>query len=175
MTDNFLTDTGVDEIVNIVILAGGKFVGRTRLQKTVYLLKICGFFGNFEFEYRHYGPYSEELSNVADLAVIFDYLNEEKKQASWGGIYSIYHTDRELNQPECGEKKKLIDLLSRVNPIELELAATAVYFAKEGIEDPWKETEDRKPDKAEGNRLSGAKKLYSSIRELDLPKPLPEI
>ena len=48
--------------------AGGKLVGRTRLQKVAYLTQLAGFARDFPFEYRHYGPYSEELAEAMEIA-----------------------------------------------------------------------------------------------------------
>lgn len=175
MTDRFLSSSGADEIIDIVATAGGKFVGRTRLQKTVYLLKVGGFGGSFEFEYRHYGPYSEELSDVTTLAVIFGHLEEEKEQTSWGGIYSIYRSDARPTESASDARKRLILEAARANPIELELAATAAFLALEKYVNPWEETAERKPDKADRNRLARAKRLYNRIRQLDLPQSLPDI
>ena len=44
-------------------------MGRTRLQKVAYLTQLAGFAGDFPFEYRHYGPYSEELAEATEIAV----------------------------------------------------------------------------------------------------------
>ena len=46
-------------VTALVNLNGGRIVGKTRLQKTVYLLKECGIDLGFDFDYHHYGPYSE--------------------------------------------------------------------------------------------------------------------
>ena len=53
----------------IVRDAGGRLVGRTRLQKVAYLTQLAGFAGDFPFEYRHYGPYSEDLAEAMEIAV----------------------------------------------------------------------------------------------------------
>lgn len=175
MTDDFMVSIGADEVVDIVATAGGKLVGRTRLQKIAYLLEIGGFGGRFSFEYRHYGPYSEELSQAANLAVIFDYLEEDTETASWGGVYSIYRTASPRRNASADARRQLILKASSANPIELELAATAAFLALEGHDNPWQETKERKPDKVVGGRLKGAKKLYTQFQKLDLPESLPDI
>jgi hypothetical protein len=60
---------------------------------------------------------------------------------------------------------------AEANSVVLELAATAAYFAKNGESDPWKETERRKPDKAEEGRLDEAKKLYAALRGISSKLP----
>jgi uncharacterized protein YwgA len=46
--------------------AGGRIVGRTRLQKVAYLLTVTGLEEGFAFAYKHYGPYSEELATATN-------------------------------------------------------------------------------------------------------------
>ena len=74
----------------IVQDAGGELVGRTRLQKVAFLMQLAGFDQSFSFEYRHYGPYSEDLSEAMDIAVLLGPVDEVERVADWGGRYSIY-------------------------------------------------------------------------------------
>src|SRR5690349_2175915 len=80
----------LERVADIIRDAGGRIVGRTRLQKITYLLEVAGLGEGFSFEYRHYGPYSEDLASAARLAAILDYISEDEQPASWGGRYSIY-------------------------------------------------------------------------------------
>lgn len=50
-------------VSSVVAAAGGKLVGRVRLQKIIYLLDQLGLNSPYSYQYYHYGPYSEELSN----------------------------------------------------------------------------------------------------------------
>ena len=59
---------GVDESTGfvqwLVANAGGRLVGRTRIQKTTYIIQYLGFSKcEFDFAYRHYGPYSESFAS----------------------------------------------------------------------------------------------------------------
>jgi hypothetical protein len=78
------------QAAEIVKDTGGRLVGRTKLQKVAYLLELAGLGAGFQFEYRHYGPYSEDLADAMQLAVAFDLVSEEERKADWGGTYSIY-------------------------------------------------------------------------------------
>jgi hypothetical protein len=74
------------------------------------------------------------------------------------------------------ERQSLAEAAARLDSIELELAATAAYLrAIEGCEDPWGETERRKPDKAAGGRLERAKEAYRTLSAIKTPVPLPDI
>lgn len=77
-------------VQTIILEAGGKLVGRTRLQKVAYILEVlnCGF--GFDFAYKHYGPYSEDLTLAAQLASNSRLISEEEQIANWGGRYSIF-------------------------------------------------------------------------------------
>lgn len=54
-------------VVAIVRDAGGRIVGRTRLQKIGFFLEAAGLGAGFPFKYKHYGPYSEELSAASQF------------------------------------------------------------------------------------------------------------
>ena len=156
----------------IIAAAGGKLVGRTRLQKLGYLLELAGLGDGFEFSYRHYGPFSEELSLATRDATLVGLVREEEHPASWGGTYSVYTTDQ--TEPNL-QRLAFAKIASEANAVELELAATAAFLAVEGSVDPWGETACRKPDKAAAGRLEKAKVLYAQFAHLKTPKTIPSI
>lgn len=152
--------------------AGGQIVGRTRIQKAAYILEAMGLGEGFSFSYRHYGPYSEDLSSALNYAQIFDMIAEDEKRAAWGGTYSVFRTIEDA-QPTSVARGKVLALANASDPIELELAATAVYLANAGSEDPWRDTEKRKPEKADN--IEGAKKLLTKFKAIDDNGRLPAI
>jgi len=159
---------------NIVRDAGGQIVGRTRLQKIAYLLELAEVGEGFRFEYRHYGPYSDALTQSIRRADLFGLISEEERQASWAGTYSVFKFIGD-DQPSANElRRELAKLAVKADPIELELAATAAFLQKEGEADPWAETASRKPDKARPDRLEKAKELYRRLRQAS-DNRLPEI
>lgn len=149
-------------------------MGRTKLQKIAYFLEAAGLGSGFDFEYRHYGPYSEDLTSAVRLEKFFGDLEETEAAASWGGTYSIYSTNRptlEANTP----RKQLVSITAKADSIALELAATAAFLAAEGHNHPWEETTRRKPEKASMSRLAAAKALYRSLLQIPTPHSLPSI
>lgn len=58
--------------------AGGELVGRTRLQKIAYLLQLAGYGDEFQFEYKHYGPFSEDLARGIEIAAAFGQVTEDE-------------------------------------------------------------------------------------------------
>jgi hypothetical protein len=140
-----------------------------------YLLSVAGLENGLLFVYKHYGPYSEDLATAAREAILFGQLDETEQQASWGGTYSVYTVGGQSNSSVLTARRRLAEEAAAADAVELELAATAVFLAKEGQSDPWAETERRKPEKAENGRLDGAKALYSRLSAIDTPTRLPTI
>ena len=164
----------------IVRDAGGELVGRTRLQKIAYLMQLAGFGEDFSFEYRHYGPYSEDLAAAMDIASVLGPISEEERLADWGGRYSIFTLTSALPE-SSNERSKFASEAKKIDAVELELAATAAYlFTVEGIGagaggNPWSETARRKPTKAADGRLNRAAKAYDALRKIESPTPLPDL
>lgn len=155
--------------------AGGQLVGRTRLQKVAYLMQLAGFGNELDFEYRHYGPFSEELARGVEIATAFGDLSEDERQATWGGKYSVFSL-KERAEPTSAPRAAFAQAAKQINAVELELAATAAFlFVAEGKTDPWEETRRRKPQKAKDGRLEGAMKAYIALRRLETPRVLPEL
>lgn len=159
----------------IVRDAGGRIVGRTRLQKVAYLLSVTGLESGLPFAYKHYGPYSEDLATAARDADLLGFLKETEQQASWGGTYSTYVVDGQPNLSCLPARRRLASEAAAADAIELELAATAVFLANEGYGDPWMETARRKPEKAENGRIEKAKVLYRKLSAIETPVPWPAI
>ena len=162
----------------IVRDAGGRLVGRTRLQKIAYLTQLAGFASDFQFEYRHYGPYSEELAEAMEIAVGLKIIQEDKRVSASGATYSIYCT----NVGDVDDvRARFIRAAAETSAIELELAATAAYLyveegCREGDErDAWAITEKRKPGKAADGRLEGAKAAYKRLFDIAPEETLPPI
>lgn len=165
----------------IVADAGGEIVGRTRLQKVAYLMQLAGYDVPFPFEYRHYGPFSEDLATGMEIAVGLRFVRENEQPTDWGGWYSIYSTSPDRAGKPDAARARFAVAAKNIGSIELELAATAAFlFAKEGIGrdgrgDPWKETERRKPEKARDGRLEEAKAAYRKLRAISTPVSLPDL
>jgi hypothetical protein len=165
----------------IVQDAGGELVGRTRLQKIAFLLELAGLGDEFSFEYRHYGPYSEDLAEAMEVAAALGPVKEEEKLADWGGRYSIYSLPEGSVGPPDLARAAFIQQAKRIDAVELELAATAAYlFSKGGIGvrgagNPWQETRRRKPGKAANGRLESAARAYEELRKTKTAKPLPAL
>ncbi|OWV78172.1 hypothetical protein ATY78_13365 [Rhizobium sp. R635] len=162
-----------EKVESIIRDAGGRIVGRTKLQKVSFFLEMANLGDGFQFKYKHYGPFSEELATATEDAVALRNVSEKVCPASWGGFYS----DFSLVAPEAPngppERLKLAKTAAEADSVELELAATALFLSDE-FKDPWAETARRKPEKADGDRLSKAKELYRRLYAV-VPGKLPAI
>jgi uncharacterized protein len=163
------------KVANLVRDAGGRIVGRTKLQKTAYLLRVAGLEDDFSFAYKHYGPYSEDLAAAARDADLFGLLHETEQQTTWGGTYSTYVVDGVPSDDVPVARVRLAAEAAAADAVELELAATALFLSREGFDDPWVETARRKPEKAESGRIERAKELYRRIAAIETPNSFPAI
>jgi uncharacterized protein YwgA len=173
-----MSQAGALKAARIVRDAGGRVVGRTRLQKIAYLLSASGLEDGFRFSYRHYGPFSDELAEATRDASLLGFLRETEQKASWGGSYSTYVSGSlpDTEAPVTALARRLLsEVCVHADSVELELAATAVYLAKEGFNDAWNETARRKPEKASDGRLDKARDLYRRLSEIETPTRLPTI
>jgi len=166
----------------VVNEAGGMLVGRTRLQKVVYLAQLAGYGDEFPFEYKHYGPFSEDLAGDMEIAAGLGMVREEERRADWGGRYSIYTATERTPSSEDPARSAFIQAAAQINPVALELAATAAFLHENGWydrekdgDDPWVETARRKPDKVGNGQLERAKAGYKILMALKTPRQLPHI
>lgn len=164
----------------IVQDAGGELVGRTRLHKIAYLLQLAGFGEEFHFDYKHYGPFSEDLARGMEIATAFGDVQEDEQQAAWGGWYSIYKLPH-ARPPGDPSRAAFVQRAKQIPAIELELAATAAFlYVVEGVGrtkmgNPWAETRARKPEKASNGRLEKAAAVYAELRQSQPETRLPEL
>lgn len=161
-----------EEVARLVQDAGGNVVGKTRLQKIAYLLEITGLGSGYRFSYHYYGPYSSELDSDANIAWAFDLVHREDRNSNWGGSYSVFSTD-EASVTESA-RSRLARMAVDVDAVVLELAATAAFLSSTH-DDPWRETRDRKPEKATAERVLKAKSFLKELKQIETPIALPDI
>jgi uncharacterized protein len=163
------------DVANLVRDAGGRIVGRTRLQKVAYVLEATGLGDGFKFKYQRFGPFSDGVAASARNAAALGLITQVEKEASWGGSFSVFTTRDRAPHSTAKARVELARLAAKADAIELELAATALFLSLHGEKDPWEETARRKPDKADRGRLERAKALYAQMRQIRTPKSLPKL
>ena len=150
----------------IIDSGGGRLVGKTRLQKSAYLLEAAGVGYGFDFSYHYYGPYSDELASAAADAKALGLIrvNEESSQA--GLTYAVYESQLGAGREDgmSARRREILELLDAYDVVTLELAATAHFLGQNGYEnDPWAETRRRKSVKATAQRIENAERLLLAL------------
>ncbi len=154
----------------IIALNGGMLVGKTRLQKTIYLLQNKGLNLGYDFEYHHYGPYSDGVSEDIKWAEFLGQLKSTNALGFHDVPYTIFETKLAVpdlvNGWDAGSLRSILIVLERHSAVVLELAATFLFLKLHGYaSDAEEELKVRKPSKAVPARLEKALEL---LRDLDL-------
>ena len=156
-------------VVGTVALSGGALVGRIRIQKVIYLLDQLGMQSGAPFEYHHYGPYSEVISDAVTDAKFWGNLNETVSfRVADGAPYSTFKTDSpppdSLGALNAVHARALLEKFSGCTATVLELAATVHWLAFIEKVDDWRaEIEVRKAGKTDNGRLQKALALLRDI------------
>lgn len=139
-------------LLQLADASDGRIETRIRLQKEAYLLASAGFshISKDTFTYHHYGPFSRELSDSLQFAVLSGLLEETKSQGADGGTKYSYVLSAQGRAyiAECGPmEEKFADIVKACSQHHwrtLELAATASFLVS---------TESMKLDDAFGHAL----------------------
>jgi uncharacterized protein len=156
-------------VVGVLALAGGELVGRIRLQKVVYLLDKLGMNSGVPFEYHHYGPYSEAVSDAVADAKFWGNIEEAVSfRVSDGAPYSSFKTETEapasLGALSADDARRFLDKFAGCTSTVLELAATVHWLALVECVPDWRaEIEVRKAGKTGSGRLDKAVALLQDL------------
>ncbi|MDE0521093.1 MAG: hypothetical protein OXH79_03955 [Boseongicola sp.] len=153
----------------VVDIAGGQVVGKTRLQKIVYLLEAKGLGCDLDFDYHNFGPYSADLAFAVHDAEALGYLSTDEKRGYHEVPYTIFTANPESPKFEENDRRPermdAVKVMENCSAVVLELAATAVYLKDNGYANSaWEEVRRRKGIKASSARLSAAKELVQSLQ-----------
>lgn len=157
-------------IQQVIILNGGQLVGKTRLQKSMYLLETFQAGFGFNFDYHYYGPYSEEVSSAASDAVALKYIVETPEVANNGLEYKVFKMEGKSDAAEAPldkRRREILKILDGYSSVELELAATAEFLSRNGFpKNAWEETGRRKATKINKERKLRAEEVLAKLYAL---------
>jgi uncharacterized protein YwgA len=147
-----------------------RIVGKTRLQKVFFLLDQCGLNSGAKYNYHHYGPYSADITDAAEDAVLYGNLTFEERPGFYDIPYGIYEASKQPAQvanrlgslPKETVQEKL-NIMSEYSAIELELAATLQFLRAEGFARAVEEVKQLKPAKANERRMQHAVELLRRL------------
>ena len=142
-----------------------KVVGRTRLQKTVWLLQRLGLPTNYTYSLHFYGPYSEELKSDIGLAEGLGLITETSERNMAGDEYFVLTASGSTSLPDIREFRVPLELMAAESALVLELAATYDAFRKMGLshDDALTQVRDMKGDKCENGRELRALALLETL------------
>lgn len=112
---------------------GGCLCGRTRLQKTVWILQRIGFPTDYVYTNYFYGPYSEGIQADIRLLERVGLALETQKVGLDGTPYYVFESSPDSALKEIEPFQPRIDLLSEQSPVVLELAATYDAYRVMGL------------------------------------------
>lgn len=155
-----------ESVKELIELAGGSLIGKTRLQKTVYLLEAKSVGFGFDFRYHYYGPYSEALATATTDAIALDLIRAELHPSTFGIPYVSYHATHAADSKR-DRRHQILNLLKEYDAVTLELAATSHFLSLRGFaSNHWEETIRRKREKATPARVEQAKQLLSRLEKI---------
>ena len=161
-----------DLVVSAVALSGGELVGRIRLQKIIYLLDQLGMKSGAQFEYHHYGPYSEAVSDAVTDAKFWGNIKETVSfRVTDGAPYSSFKTDNKvptaLGALSSENAQRFLEKFADCTSTVLELAATVHWLAFVERLPNWRnEIGVRKAGKTDKGRLD---KALTLLKDIGLP------
>jgi uncharacterized protein YwgA len=160
------------DVPSLIQAAGGEVVGKIRLQKLIYLLDQKGLNSGFNFDYHHYGPYSEELADQVEDDVIFSRIESASRRRQSDGVpYIAYRANSAGAGDRIDEHLSLNVIRSALSEMQhrsatiLEIAATINWLAVvEGRTDWRSELIRRKGAKAQNGRDGEALELLHALQ-----------
>jgi uncharacterized protein YwgA len=158
-------------VVDVVALSGGRLVGRTRMQKTIYLLDVLGMRSGASYYYYNFGPFSDEIANgISDSKFSGVLVEETEYRMSDASPFSIFKSDKfseQAHQVGALPADKVTGILQRFascNSTVLELAATIHWLAQVEKVSDWRgELVRRQGSKTQNGRMEKATELLGEL------------
>lgn len=141
--------------------------GRTRLQKTIYLLQRKGLPTEFDYTLHFYGPYSEGLNTGLRLVEQLELVSEERKTGSENEYY-VFKAIGDALIPAIEQFRSPLNAIQHTKDVPLELAATYDAFREMGYSHP-KAVELLRLKKKEKCTPDNEAQAFSLLRDLGLP------
>jgi uncharacterized protein YwgA len=159
-------------VVDVVALSGGRLVGRTRMQKTIYLLDVLGLESGASYYYYNFGPFSDEIADgISDSKFRGALVEETEYRMSDGSPFSIFKANNrgseqasDIGALPAGRVKEILQRFASCNSTVLELAATIHWLAQvEKVSDWRRELVRRKGSKTQNGRMERAAELLGEL------------
>ena len=120
-----------------------RIVGRTRLQKILYLANLCDWNAIRDYVFYQYGPYSEWLSRELESLVQNEIIQEEREESLIDDrtLYTYRLTDagrsfanniiNEIREPKLlSNTRRIFETLNKYTSDNLEIMASLVFLRR---------------------------------------------
>jgi uncharacterized protein len=129
-----------DELILALLKAipNHRIDGKKRLQKLAYLAASAGVESRTHFSLRDYGPYSPEVANAANSLTLSGVVTEDEQLLPPNNFFM---TTYELPDPDHVNAhlpdpvSSAIRQLNQYSTIQLEVAATYLFFRNQGLDE----------------------------------------
>jgi uncharacterized protein YwgA len=161
-------------LISLVLQSAGPILGRTKLQKILYLANSVGWKA-LDFKYHNYGPYSESLASELDNMRNYGWIEEHEISTSQERVLYEYHFSSRYRQTALSLQGKIEDtvpngkqLISRTKGLvkqlnefssdELQIMSTLVFLRAQD------------PSMSEEQVVDMARKLKPQFAKEDISK-----
>ncbi len=95
-------------LISLVLQAAGRIIGRTKLQKIVYLANSIGWKA-IDFKYHNYGPFSDSLAAELDNMKNYGWIEEREIPTSKDRVVHEYYFSNKYKQTGLSQLSKIED------------------------------------------------------------------
>ncbi len=93
-------------LISLVLQAAGRIIGRTKLQKIVYLANSIGWKA-IDFKYHNYGPFSDSLAAELDNMKNYGWIEEREIPTSKDRVVHEYYFSNKYKQTGLSQQQVL--------------------------------------------------------------------
>src|SRR5439155_3268056 len=97
-------------LITLVLQSAGRVIGRTKLQKMVYLANSIGWKA-IDFKYHNYGPFSDSLAAELDNMKNYGWVEEREMSTSHDRVLHEYHFSNKYKQTGLSQLSKIEDTI----------------------------------------------------------------
>lgn len=131
-----MSSYGLMGLLKLVEASGGEVDTRIRIHKEAFLLALKGYrhFRDHTFKYHYYGPFSREVSDTVQSAILAGLLEENEAKFPDGTkryTYNLTSKGRAFvanDQEMPGAMREFVEAMNQHHWRALELAATVAYL-----------------------------------------------
>lgn len=160
------TDTAI--LAALAGTPGHSIHGKKRLQKILSIAKDLGEQIDTEFKLSHYGPFSPDVANFAELLYFLGKIDCTEEQIGPNGYFTtVYALAQGTQVSEEVRLQRLAAYLSRYGTVELEIASTLSHFLKNSsLPKAETRTKEFKREKASNQLLAKAREILDGAKRL---------